>query len=257
MLGICFQLNRHPDWIKTRPYFITISTETELVLAAVQTPPYNLVIYGRRHDCDRAFALLAQNLWADQQMLPGVLGPAPIAETFAQSWANIAGTKYRAGMRQRIYELKSVVPPPSTPGHMRLARAGDANLITQWALAFQTEALTPGHPTQTRAAIEQRIGDQEIYLWQDARPVSMAAKARPVSNGIAVSLVYTPPEFRRQGYATACVAALSQLLLDSGRQYCSLFTDLSNPTSNHIYRKIGYTPVCDFNEYIFDAAANT
>ncbi len=30
-----------------------------------------------------------------------------------------------------------------------------------------------------------------------------------------------------------------------------LFTDLSNPTSNSIYQKIGYRPVCDFTEYIF------
>ena len=49
----------------------------------------------------------------------------------------------------------------------------------------------------------------------------------------------------------ATVAALSQLLLDSGRKFCFLFTDLSNPTSNHIYQAIGYRPVCDVDEYRF------
>lgn len=71
----------------------------------------------------------------------------------------------------------------------------------------------------------------------------------------AVNLVYTPPELRRRGYASACVAALSQLLLDAGWKFCCLFTDMSNPTSNHIYQQIGYTPVCDFNEYIFEVTA--
>jgi len=40
-------------------------------------------------------------------------------------------------------------------------------------------------------------------------------------------------------------------LLDEGRRFCALFTDLANPTSNRIYHKIGYRPVCDFDEYVF------
>ena len=30
-----------------------------------------------------------------------------------------------------------------------------------------------------------------------------------------------------------------------------LFTDLSNPTSNGLYQRIGYRPVADFAEYDF------
>jgi len=30
-----------------------------------------------------------------------------------------------------------------------------------------------------------------------------------------------------------------------------LFTDLANPTSNHVYQAIGYQPVCDANDYVF------
>ncbi len=59
-------------------------------------------------------------------------------------------------------------------------------------------------------------------------------------------------KYRRQGYASSCVAALSQTLLDQGRKYCFLFTDLANPTSNHIYQAIGYQPICDMNEYWFE-----
>jgi predicted GNAT family acetyltransferase len=47
------------------------------------------------------------------------------------------------------------------------------------------------------------------------------------------------------------VAALSQQLLDAGWEFCALFTDLANPTSNSIYQRIGYRPVADFDEYIF------
>jgi predicted GNAT family acetyltransferase len=66
--------------------------------------------------------------------------------------------------------------------------------------------------------------------------------------------VYTPPALRKRGYASALTAALSQELLDSGRKFCFLFTDLANPTSNRIYQQIGYQAVCDVDEYRFVVA---
>jgi len=41
------------------------------------------------------------------------------------------------------------------------------------------------------------------------------------------------------------VAQISQMALDKGFDKCVLYTDLLNPTSNSIYQKIGYTPICD------------
>jgi GNAT superfamily N-acetyltransferase len=44
-----------------------------------------------------------------------------------------------------------------------------------------------------------------------------------------IAPVYTPPQARGRGYATALVADLSQALLDRGRQGLFLITDLANP----------------------------
>jgi predicted GNAT family acetyltransferase len=79
----------------------------------------------------------------------------------------------------------------------------------------------------------------------------MAAHTGPTPNGVRVGAVYTPPELRGRGYASACTAAVTQRLLADGRRFCFLFTDLSNPTSNSIYQKIGYRPVCDVDQYRF------
>ena len=57
---------------------------------------------------------------------------------------------------------------------------------------------------------------------------------------------------RGQGYASAVVAQLSQRELDAGQEWCSLFTDVANPTSNHIYAEIGYEPRCDFHHYLLE-----
>ena len=39
--------------------------------------------------------------------------------------------------------------------------------------------------------------------------------------------------------------------MDEGRDFCFLFTDVSNPTSNSIYRRIGYEPVAEVVELRF------
>ena len=36
-----------------------------------------------------------------------------------------------------------------------------------------------------------------------------------------------------------------------GEKWNCGFTDLRNPTSNRIYQAIGYTPVCDMDDYTF------
>lgn len=129
----------------------------------------------------------------------------------------------------------------------------------QWVTAFVSEALREPDPTRVEQLVDAHPWPERrsIFLCEDGqppRPVSMAAFTGPTPNGIRVDAVYTPPEQRRRGYATACVAALSQWLLHSGHRYCFLYTDLSNPTSNHIYQTIGYEPVCDVDEYKFGPA---
>ena len=71
-------------------------------------------------------------------------------------------------------------------------------------------------------------------------------------HGIRIGAVYTPPEQRRRGYASAVTAAASQAQLDQGRRWCFLFTDLANPTSNRIYQAIGFRPIRDIIQIRFD-----
>jgi hypothetical protein len=152
----------------------------------------------------------------------------------------------------RVYELRQVIPPEHPGGRMREAVEADLALASGWVLGFLRDAKLHDPPEMALKALRNRIAEHQIYLWEtDGKPVSMAAAARPGVRGTTVNLVYTPPERRRRGYATACVAALSQRLLDAGYEFCTLFTDLANSTSNSIYQKIGYRPVCDFNEYLF------
>jgi hypothetical protein len=118
--------------------------------------------------------------------------------------------------------------------------------------ALQEEAVPDRLEQSVEAFLSADPALRGLALWEvDGSPVSMAGYTGPTPHGIRVSYVYTPAEHRRKGYASACVAALSQQLLDRGFDFCFLFTDLHNPTSNHIYQQIGYQPVVDVDSYRF------
>jgi predicted GNAT family acetyltransferase len=79
----------------------------------------------------------------------------------------------------------------------------------------------------------------------------MAVAHGATPRGIRIGYVYTPPDRRRRGYAGACVAELSRRLLAAGRAFCVLYADLSNPTTNALYQRMGYKPVADVTDYYF------
>ncbi|MEM7031391.1 MAG: GNAT family N-acetyltransferase [Chloroflexota bacterium] len=251
-LGIGLQLKHGTSPTESAPYFATVEDEQGMALVCLVTPPHNLVLYTDREPDEDSLKLVAQDLIRRDQSIPGVVGTPLLAEAFAQIWAASCDTTYNITMHQRIYALHSVNIPRSVNGHLRLATESDLNFLTPWYFGFISD--TFGNPDQAvvQQAAQRHIANKALYLWVDDEPVSMAMKTRATAHGISISYVYTPPHFRRLGYASACVAALSQKLLDDGFDFCCLFTDLANPTSNAIYQKIGYEPVCDVNMLHFE-----
>lgn len=227
----------------------TVHDADGLALAAFMTRERPLLIASDRDDVTAAAALL----W-DAAKVAGcrptyVIGAVGQVDTVAREWERCEARSARVGMRQRVYRLTHVEPPPPTSGAMRLATSADLDLVTGWMAAFEAEALAGVVPQSTRGSVERRIAAGEVVLWCDPDPRTMAASARPTKRAIAVNGVYTPPEWRRRGYATACVAELSTRLLERGFDFCVLYTDVENPTSNAIYTRIGYRPVKDFLMY--------
>jgi predicted GNAT family acetyltransferase len=259
ILGIAARLAEHPDRmplcsghrIKTPPYLATVAEGSELLAAAVMTPPHRVIIHGKSTD-SIPLRLITDDLIAGGWTAPGTIGPAEVAHAFAQVWTATQGGQFRIHTHERVYELRQVLPPAGVPGALRVAIEADLDLAVCWLFGFKQDARLDGTEESIRELAVQRIDDRDLFLWDAGRPVSLAGKSRRTTHGIAIGPVYTPPEFRRHGYAGALVAALSQQLLDAGWEFCALFTDLANPTSNSVYQKIGYRPVCDFDEYVFE-----
>lgn len=254
MLGICLRLRNYPERVRQAPFLFTVESEPHRIeLAAIMTPPHNLILHCAEGFDPAALDMLADHLVAHSWEIPGVMGPLPHSEQFANLWARRTGRTAHVQMSERAYELRRVQAPRPAPGQLRPASEGDLPLLAEWTRAFHHEALGEEMSVEeAREMTAQRIDDRQLFAWDAGEPVSMAAITRPTFHGITVSLVYTPPQLRGRGFAGNCVAALSQRMLDSGYRFCTLFTNLANPTSNDIYQKIGYRPIADFNVYRYE-----
>jgi uncharacterized protein len=255
MLGLRATLTQQPDYFGEPPYLALVEEGEQIVAAALRTPPFNLALslILDETNASEALALLARDVYERYPELPGVLGPAALSHAFAEEWQRATGRAYHSGIKERIYRLDAVIPVSGVPGGSRRATQADRALMIQWMDAFHREALGDREPLDAERWVEDVLHSsvRTVYLWEDSAPVSLVGYTGPTPHGMRIGPVYTPPELRGKGYASACTAAVSQLLLDSGRQFCFLFTDLSNPTSNSIYQKIGYRPVLDVDMYEF------
>lgn len=252
LLGICGQLVRHPERFQSAPVLRAVEENSEWVLTAVMTPPHRLIVSsGRLAPSDEAVKQFAEALVREGQELPGVLGPVDLAGKFSADWEKVSGTQTQMAEQLIMYELKQVAIPAPDRGKLRAAAAQDFELVAGWWNAARMEMFGKADAEEDRQSAKNRIDDGDVFLWEDGRPVSMACKTRPTRHGISVGMVYTPPETRCRGYATACVGELSRTLLQAGRDFCALFADALNPVSNSIYQKIGYRPIGNVAEYAF------
>lgn len=248
LLGIQYALRHYPERYPELPYLAMVEADHGILAVAIHTPPYKLVL-SKAMDLD-ALKLIAHDFQKYGKLAPGVSGLVTEVETFLQSWQVLTGQPYRRVMEMRIHQLTQVQPVATAKGHLRLATEGDRPLLLDWFKAFVAEIGEVVSETPEKM-VERGLKRQSVHLWDDGTPVSWASGSQSLPRAARIGPVYTPLEYRRKGYATACVAALSQKLLDQGCDRCFLFTDLANPTSNHIYKQIGYHPVCDWHDYSF------
>jgi GNAT superfamily N-acetyltransferase len=172
------------------------------------------------------------------------------SEPFAEAWQTL-GADVHPGRDMRAFELTSVRPPREPGGHARLATEADRPLLERWVVAFGEDIGEAVTREDAALSVSRLLAGDDAVVWQvGEQPVSLAAIVRRTPLSSTVAYVYTPPELRGRGYASAVVANLSQRELDAGAAWCSLFTDLANPTSNHIYAEIGYEPRADFRLFV-------
>jgi predicted GNAT family acetyltransferase len=247
------------EYREREPYMAYVEERGRLSIVIMCTPPHQTIFsYTDSLPADEILELCLKDLidFLGDDFV-GISANKKMATRLKGIWEGMAGRKAEQHMSMRIYKLEELIPPQNIAGSIRPVEKRDRRMMMDWLDGFYREALQESpDPAKIRRQVDLYMGEDSklrgLMIWEKhGIPVSMAGYAGPTPNGIRVGAVFTPPEQRKRGYASAVTAGVSQYLLDIGYQFCFLFTDLLNPTSNHIYQQIGYKPVCDVDRYTF------
>ena len=249
ILGIAGTLRDEPTLYPEHELWL-VEDGQAVVAAALRTPPYNLVL-----GCGKKAALAAL-AGETGSRIPGAVGARPEIDEFVAACVDAHGVTPEPRVRQGIYALETVVPPAAPPGRPRDATPIDRPLLVRWWGEFGIEALgaLEQDDEQNGRSVDHRLtaSGNGIALWEiDGEPVCAVGYGSPTPTGVRIGPVYTPPAHRGRGYASALTTHVSAEQLAGGRNFCFLYTDLANPTSNRIYIAIGYRRVCDSIQYAF------
>ncbi|WP_314174697.1 GNAT family N-acetyltransferase [Streptomyces winkii] len=200
---------------------------------------------------------LAARLAALGHSLPYVSADHGTATAFAGAWQRHTGATPEFGKRIRLYRLGTLTPPDPLPeGRGRRAGEQQHEQLVSWCGEF-TESVGEVPAVDAASWGASRFADKHFTFWEtpDGTPVSMAGSTSMTGGMVRVDPVYTPARLRGRGYAGAVTAEVSRAALAAGATDVVLFADPANPTSNAVYRRIGYVPVSDWATYDFSSAA--
>ncbi|PIC73670.1 GNAT family N-acetyltransferase [Sporosarcina sp. P17b] len=230
------------------PFMAVLEKEGHVLALLQMTAPYPLnIIIVEEDSIESIIDELVARLREEAVAISSVIGVKQVAFHFASKWTNVEATE-RKVVNEGIYRLDTIQTDLTySEGHWRNAVDKDVALIAKWYTLFEIDAELP--PTENEVVqqqVEVFIQNNEVFVWEvDGRVVSMMKKARPTKHGVTVSMVFTPEDERKKGYARSLVAKVSAELLKE-YDFCILFTDLANPTANKIYREIGYQQITGF-----------
>lgn len=250
-LGLFDVLGKNPDhYSDVAPLLAVLKEDEQLVAVLMMTPPFNLVVTALT---SQQIDFLIDWLFEQNIDIPGAFGDLKSAQMLADRFAKRAGKSIKRSQPHLIYQLEKVVEPHWPAGKMRAATMHEFDTLKQWGRNFCIDSgVSEAEVANSHRQARNQIESGTLMVWEhDGELKSMAAPVGSTPNGVRIGYVYTPPELRGNGYASAITAALSQKFLDEGKRFCFLFTDKNNPISNSIYAKIGYRLAGEFDKIEF------
>lgn len=214
---------------------------------AVQTKPFPMVNYAEGKGTYEMVECLVQHL-LKKNNLPEKLNGQPSAVKAFADIANTNGSNFKESGYLYLRKCEKI-------NDIEICDLEYQSPITidydfgDWLIGFIKDCNLPDDVEDASANTRKMIEDGRLTcIIKDGKPVSMAAKSRPIPSGRCIAMVYTPPHLRGNGYSLACMKHLTQEILNDGYEFAFLYADKYNPISNHVYEKIGYKKVADFME---------
>jgi len=225
---------------------VTDGGKTELIM--LLRKPWKLLLYSPTGNItNKLYKFAAEEVYKIDRNLPGVNTEKEIGKIFADEYCRIANKKRELHLEMRILVLEKLLKADLKDDVIyRKAEIKDKEILKRFTQEFYNEAL---NEVLTDEVLEEKFYnylEKGYYvLEKNGKVVAQTVLSRALKNGKCVSGVYTPKEERGKGYAYNLVYRVSKEFLENGAKYCVLFTDDSNPISNHVYEKIGYVRKVD------------
>ncbi len=238
-----------------------VMDEEELQLLFCRLPDHSVVLCSMNDDkSGEAAKTLADYLGSKPLLLTGVSGRSELCHSFMDQYKRYVNCIFVQKQAVDIMVIRRVNDIMLTSGMQRQAIPEEAMLATDWMLQHLIEAEIP--ELDYEAALQQAkrlISEGKIYLFEneESQVVSMAIAGDRLPHGVIITYVFTPKEFRGNGYAASNLYYLSKALLEEGYEYCTLSVDKKNPLSNRAYEKVGYQFLEEYYEYQVIPAENT
>jgi uncharacterized protein len=224
----------------------TVTRENKMVMALFQTHPKQIILSKAAEFTVGEIHQLAVLLNENLKDIPGFIGEKDFTNQLAKEITNLRKRVPYIQMNQRLYRLDEIEKKPVNNGKLKKMEFVNLPLVKEWVYQFCIDINEPMSREDAEVKAKGLIERGRVYGWDiDGEIVSMANASRPTKTNITVNFVFTPLSERKKGYASSCVSAITQLMLNSGYKTTSLYTDLDNPTSNKIYMEIGYKPLID------------
>lgn len=224
----------------------TVTRENKMVMALFQTHPKQIILSKASEFTVGEIQQLAVLLDEKLADIPGFIGEKDLTNQLAKEITNLRKRVPYIQMNQRLYCLNEIEKKPAENGKLKRMEYVNLPLVKEWVYQFCLDINEPMSREDAEAKAKDLIERGRVYGWDiDGEIVSMANASRPTKTNITVNFVFTPLSERKKGYASSCVSAITQLMLNGGYKTTSLYTDLDNPTSNKIYMEIGYKPLID------------
>ena len=243
--------------VKYFEYFIiVVKRKEEFSSIYLMTPPHNLILYFKKEsekEKEEKYNLLIDFLFEKEINFPGVFGEATDVELFYKLLNKKKEVQFDILITEGVYKLlrKDLIVTEKKE-NLQISICEDAEEVLDIITEFQ-RTVNPFDVIDketVRKNAQFFIDLKSMYLLKNEKKeiVSICGLQGKTLNGMRVSMVFTPKEFRKNGFASILVSNVCDEFLEKNKEFkfIFLFTDLNYSTPNKVYKSIGFQQVSKF-----------
>lgn len=240
-------MNAHCNLSKDEGFYGASVKNGDEVLLAIQVGQFPRVHFSNCSDAKPMTDSLAQSYVDNNQIPKTINGDSKTVQSMVVSLKE-HGVIYNLHME--LYKRKCTQLANVPVLDLKIINTQDLDCdFTDYYINFATECRVPFDKSAAKEKTQILVDSGNFYaLIKDDKIVTVAASNRKTTDGRAINMVYTPPEYRGLGYSTCCVKQLTQIILNES-DYAFLYADKANLISNHVYEKLGYNVFGEFSQY--------